>query len=393
MRFFIKMRASARYQDPLNIPPKRNDTHNYYTILKAMVIKPDNISDLRFDKLLQINATILNLFINNRTLVNQALDGLEMKIAKTIAKSGKSFRVQTPTSFLEFNGRRYAPEITKESLEGEYNPEFLTQPLLEQLAKHGINTNTAFIFDLYEQVEANKNQPQKDILRSFFHTNPKLVSFFGFIEFQYAKRFLENGFIFSEPLDYPDTDSRFHGSFTHLIQQYVLSILFEAGKLGDLCVEGETPITLLDILNSDTFSVRFLKEDGTIIYHPDDCLFDLKWEEGEPSGKKMRLLQSTLDPKAPSIHVLNAPNLALHDRGLPIMAEAFNISLMLNRRFPSLSTILYIQFARESEKYFSLFVSNPENSRQGLEFQIGMKEKSSETDLILTRVSHLAHAA
>ena len=328
---------------------KEDNSERYLEMLRECIIKPDHISAARFDKLLQVNATILNLFINNRVKIYFILDDLEKSISEKIKASSNDFKPISPKSYRVSKSRflglpltRYFPVITEKSLQAEYNSDFLTAPILEQLSKHSINTDKRFIFEKYKQfMGINKQNSQTKLgtkatsPASFFEAEHGIVSFFGLVPFKEAKPLIEHGFIFSEPLHYPETDSRLHGSSSHSIQQYILSKLFEQNELGDLTVDGEDPLTMLDILQSDVFQIN---RQGVVNRIGDtrndvDCLFDLKWET--------RIQKYGLLGTEPGRYDFSA-------------ADCLNTALMLESvRFQNLSTLLYVQYARESQEYLN----------------------------------------
>ena len=102
---------------------KKNNSGKYLEMLRECIIKPDHISAARFDKLMQVNATILNLFINNRVKIYFILDDLEKNISEKIKASSNDFKPISPKSYritktihIGLRLTRYFPVITEESL-------------------------------------------------------------------------------------------------------------------------------------------------------------------------------------------------------------------------------------------------------------------------------------
>jgi hypothetical protein len=303
-------------------------TDDIYTGLCQVIQKPDDISLERFKKTLYVKATIFNYFISGKLLIDTIFDDLEKKCATNFLctsiiknellkknlcpKYYKSFvSVYKVSAEDEIEEVYYSPILSNEILTVEYPIEILTQILARQLQKHDVNIAVSH-----------------QTATAFLKTNG-WFAFFGVVPEKTGVAFLKQGMIFIDPPDYPDTDARSHGSLSHAIQEYLISKLLEGGHLGNLQVKGERDITERDLVKADAW---LLKKGGLKGVH---CLFDIM-RERRPNKFKL------LDVYPDEVYGFTSP-------------DFLNQYLMLNPfRFPTLSTLLYNQYALGTLAYFRL---------------------------------------
>ncbi|KTC81618.1 hypothetical protein [Legionella brunensis] len=302
-------------------------TRHIYASLLKVIKKPEDISVARFKKILYIKATIFNIFISKKLLIDSLFDELEKECSLNMLnlpidqerllkdnlcpKYYKSFTVKYPAQEDdEIEEVYYFPIISKEILDIKYPLEILTQVLAKQLQKHNVNI------------------APRGKAATFFKTDGWLA-FFGIVSPEAAITILKKGMLFIDPPDFPDSDSRLHGVYSHVIQEYLISKLLEGGYLGDLTVPGEKDITERELFKADAWLVKSgLSED---VY----CLFDIMRER---KRGKMQLLDVYPD----EVFGFTSP-------------DFLNQYLMLNSfRFPCLSTIFYNQYAQGALGYFNL---------------------------------------
>lgn len=301
-------------------------TDDIYVGLLKTIEKPNNISSRRFKTILQIKATIFNLFVSGKLIIDKILDDLEKDCALNMAsistlreldknnlhpkKYKNVVNVHRVDAEDEIEEYCYSPIISKEILQIKYPESILEEALKKQLQKHGVN------------VASSKNLAK-------FLKSDGWMSFFGVVPLYTAVDVLKEGTIFIDPPDYPDTDSRIHSPYAHAIQEYLISKLMEGGYLGDFSVEGEADITERELVQADAWPI---KKDGVPGV---SCLFDIMRER---RPKKLQLLDVYPD----AVYGFTSPDFV-------------NQYLMLSSyRFPSLSTFLYNQFAHATLNYFKL---------------------------------------
>ncbi|BCA94689.1 hypothetical protein TUM19329_10500 [Legionella antarctica] len=303
-------------------------TEDIYAGLCKVTKKPDDVSFERFKKTLYVKAILFNHLVSGKLLLDRIFDDLEKECATNflcthIIKDELLKKNLCPKYYKcsamihkapdddEIEEVYYFPIISKEILAVKYPIEILTQILTQQLQKHDVN------IAISHRTAA-----------TFLKTNG-WFAFFGVVPEEAALRILKQGMIFIDPPDYPDTDSRLHGAFGHAIQEYLNSKLLEGGHLGNLQVHGEPDITERDLVKADAW---LLKKGGL---KGVSSLFDIM-RERRPD--KFKLLNVYPD----EVYGFTSP-------------DFLNQYLMLNPfRFPTLSTLLYNQYALGTLAYFKL---------------------------------------
>ncbi|WED42112.1 hypothetical protein [Legionella cardiaca] len=301
-------------------------TDDIYDGLLRTIKKPASVSAERFKKILYVKATIFNLFIGGKIIIDKLFDDLEKECAANMlsipVSQDELLKLGLcPQFYKSVVGKHkvdeedeveevyYSPIISKEILEIKYPDEILAQVLKQQLQKHDVN------------IASEK--------RATFLKTQGWLSFFGVVPPETAIKILKKGMIFIDAPDYPDSDSRLHGAYSHAIQEYLISKLLEGGYLGDLSVKGEPDITELELVQADAWLVKHGGVEGV------HCLFDIM-RERRPN--KLSLLNVYPD----EVYGFTSPDFV-------------NQYLMLNPfRFPCLSTLLYNQYAHATQNYFNL---------------------------------------
>ncbi|WP_193786982.1 hypothetical protein [Legionella jamestowniensis] len=260
-------------------------------------------------------------------IIDKIFDELEQECATNMSaipvpKEELLKRNLCPKYYKEFTGDKltdwdnniieesyYCPIISKEILEIKHPLALLTDVLMQQLRKHNVNFAP----------------PNKAAL--FLKTDGWLA-FFGVVPSKKAVKTLQKGMLFIDPPDYPDTDSRLHGAYSHVIQEYIISKLLEKGYLGNLTVQGEPDITERELVQADAWLVKNGGMTGV------STLFDIMRERRRNKFK-------ILDVYPDEVYGFTSP-------------DFINQYLMLNPfRFPHLSTLLYNQYAHSTFNYFS----------------------------------------
>ncbi len=302
--------------------PKK-DIEKIYQGMMQVVEKPKDISNQRFEKIIRLKAKIFYIFLNEKIILDKIFDELEKSVAKNIASIGftsevlKEKRLNPREYIFQENlicDKRvkeisYHPIITKEILQIKYPIEFLAVPLKEQLQKNNINIPTS-----REEVE-------------LFSNTEGWFLFAGIVPNEKARNYTAKGQIFIDAPGYANTDNRHHGPYGHAIQEYLISKLIEWDYLGDLSVLNEKPITELELLKADAWKLN-----GEHEYQMH--LFDIMRERV--------LFKSKLINYYP-------------EYGFGFTSPEFlNQYLMLNPRFPCVSSFLFHMYAVSSLNYFSI---------------------------------------
>ena len=312
----------------LMLPDSLDLTDEIYTGLLHIIKKPNDISVARFKKTLFIKAKIFNLFISDKFLIDKLLDDLEKECAlnllsSSIAQENLFKQKLCPNHYKEFvssyttpeddeiEEHYYYPVISAEILNIQYPDSILAQAINQQLQKHDVNIAVS-----------------KKTVNTFIKTNSWLT-FFGIVPVEKALKVLKKGMIFLDDPDYADGDVRYHGAYSHAVYEYLASKLLEGGYLGPLDVKGEPDLNERELVQADAWLIKKSGVKGIT------CLFDIM-RERRPN--KMKLLDVYPD----AVYGFTSP-------------DFLNQYLMLSSaRFPSLSTLLYNQYALGTLEYFKL---------------------------------------